>query len=111
MNYVVADLDGANSFRKPPNHHSSADPRLFSSTGVHATIWSFRISLSHFTVSVDGSGSRRFLLFYGLYLYQNGFKFLKMGYASAMAWLLFIVVMILTIIILKSSKSWVNYGS
>lgn len=36
------------------------------------------------------------LLFYAIYLYQTAFSFLKMGYASAMAWLLFVIVMILT---------------
>jgi multiple sugar transport system permease protein len=47
--------------------------------------------------------------FYVFYLWQNGFQFYKMGYASAMAWLLLIVVMILTYIIMKVSKKYVHY--
>lgn len=44
-------------------------------------------------------------------LYQNAFVFLKMGYASAMAWVLFFLTLIITLILLASSKKWVHYGS
>lgn len=47
---------------------------------------------------------------YAFYLYQNAFTFFKMGYASAMAWLLFIFVVILTIIIFRTSARRVYYG-
>ena len=47
---------------------------------------------------------------YAYYLYQNAFTFFKMGYASAMAWLLFIFVVILTIIIFRTSARRVYYG-
>ncbi|MER6948215.1 sugar ABC transporter permease [Nonomuraea sp. NPDC000554] len=50
------------------------------------------------------------LLTYTMYLYQNAFSFLKMGYASAMAWVLFTVILALTAIVLKTSKRWVHYG-
>jgi multiple sugar transport system permease protein len=50
-------------------------------------------------------------LFYVLYLYQKAFSLLEMGYASAMAWILFIMVLILTIIIFKTSGKWVFYRS
>ncbi|SDS39393.1 carbohydrate ABC transporter permease [Microlunatus soli] len=43
-------------------------------------------------------------------LYQNGFVFGKFGYASALAWVLFIVIMIITLIQLKLQKRWVFYG-
>jgi multiple sugar transport system permease protein len=47
---------------------------------------------------------------YALYLYDNAFRFFRMGYASAMAWLLFIVVVILTVIIFKSSARRIYYA-
>lgn len=47
---------------------------------------------------------------YALYLYQNAFAYFKMGYASAMAWLLFIVVVVLTVIIFRSSARRVYYA-
>lgn len=49
-------------------------------------------------------------LFYSVYLYQNAFLFLKMGYASAMAWVLFIVILICTILLLKVSERFTYYA-
>lgn len=46
---------------------------------------------------------------YALYLYDNAFRYFKMGYASAMAWLLFLLIMLVTLIILRSSARWVFY--
>jgi multiple sugar transport system permease protein len=48
-------------------------------------------------------------LFYVLYLYQKAFSLLEMGYASAMAWILFLMVLVLTLIIFKTSGKWVFY--
>lgn len=48
-------------------------------------------------------------LFYNIYLFQQAFKFLHMGYASAMAWVLFIIILILTVIQLQVSRRWVYY--
>ncbi|MCX6033774.1 MAG: sugar ABC transporter permease [Chloroflexi bacterium] len=49
-------------------------------------------------------------LFYSVYLYQNGFLWLKMGYASAMAWILFIIILICTILLLKISDRFIYYA-
>jgi multiple sugar transport system permease protein len=49
------------------------------------------------------------LLFYSVYLYQQGFAYFRMGYASAMAWVLFIITMICTVLIIKTSSRWVHY--
>jgi multiple sugar transport system permease protein len=49
-------------------------------------------------------------LFYSVYLYQNGFLFSKMGYASAMAWVLFIVILICTLLLLKVSDRFTYYA-
>lgn len=48
-------------------------------------------------------------LFYNIYLFRQAFEFLRMGYASAMAWLLFVIIFILTMIQLYISKRWVYY--
>jgi multiple sugar transport system permease protein len=47
---------------------------------------------------------------YAFYLYQNAFTYFRMGYASAMAWLLFVFIVILTLIIFRSSARRVYYG-
>ena len=49
-------------------------------------------------------------LFYSVYLYQNGFLWLKMGYASAMAWVLFIIILICTILLLRVSERFTYYA-
>lgn len=49
------------------------------------------------------------LLFYVLYLYQCAFEDYRMGYASAMAWVLFVVIMLLTLLTIASAKWWVHY--
>jgi len=48
--------------------------------------------------------------FYALYLFNRAWRYLDMGYASAMAWILFVLVMVLTIVIFKTHKRWVHYG-
>lgn len=49
-------------------------------------------------------------LFYSVYLYQNGFLYLKMGYASAMAWILFIIILVCTLLLLKVSDRFTYYA-
>ncbi len=51
------------------------------------------------------------MLSYSMYLFQNAFVYLKMGYASAMAWVLFLVTMAVTAMILVNAKRWVHDGS
>lgn len=62
--------------------------------------------LNQASAGPDGS-----LLTYAMYLYQNAFVFLKMGYASAMAWILFLVTLVISLVVLATSKRWVHYGS
>jgi multiple sugar transport system permease protein len=57
----------------------------------------------------DLGGPVRSTLFYNIYLFQNAFEFNRMGYASAMAWVLFIIVLVLTLLVFKSSEAWVYY--
>ncbi|QOV18811.1 sugar ABC transporter permease [Blautia liquoris] len=49
-------------------------------------------------------------LFYVYYLYREAFEFSRMGKACAIAWVLFIIIMILTVVIFKGSNKWVYYG-
>ena len=58
---------------------------------------------------VTGGGPRFATLSYMLYLYNNAFSYLRMGQASAMAWLLFLVSLALTALVFKSSPMWVHY--
>jgi len=73
-------------------------------------IFGFTVFTSAFIIS-NGTGSPLdTLLFYPLYLYQKGFRDFEMGYAAAMAWVLLVVVAVLTALIFKSSRYWVFYA-
>ena len=106
--YEAADVDGAGAFRKlihitipmvTPSVLFSLLTGLIGAFQTFASAW----------IMTNG-GPLRSTEFYVYYLYNNGFKFFKMGYASAMAWILFIIVMIVTFITFKSSARWVYYG-
>jgi multiple sugar transport system permease protein len=43
------------------------------------------------------------------YLFNNGFRFYKMGYASAIAWILFLLILVFTLLVFRSSSAWVYY--
>jgi multiple sugar transport system permease protein len=69
-------------------------------------------SFQYFTQAyiVTSGGPNDSTLFYSLYLYRNAFSYFHMGYASAMAWILFMIIMAATMIVFKSSARWVFYG-
>ena len=55
-------------------------------------------------------GSTEATEFYALHLFRNAFRYLRMGKASAMAWILFVIVVLFTWILFKTSARWVYYG-
>ena len=59
---------------------------------------------------LTGGGPNYASYFYNLYLYHNAFSYFKLGLASAQAWILFVVIMILTLIMLRTSGRWVYYA-
>ncbi|MGH2558824.1 MAG: carbohydrate ABC transporter permease [Thermomicrobiales bacterium] len=58
---------------------------------------------------MTGGGPRYATYFYVVYLYENAFKYFRMGYASALAWLLFLIILALTILMFRWSAFWVYY--
>lgn len=56
-------------------------------------------------------GPNNATLFYMIYLYERAFEFVQMGYASALAWILFVIIMIITLLVVRSSAVWVYYES
>ena len=80
-------------------------------------IGAFQVFNSAFIISTSAGGSKgqigdpeNSLLFYEVYLYSQ-FKQNLMGYASALAWILFIVVLLVTVVQLWLSRKWVYYES
>jgi multiple sugar transport system permease protein len=76
---------------------------------VLAVINAFQSFTQAFVVSGGTGGPSDSTLFYTLYLYQQGFGSFRMGYASAMAWLLVIIVGVLTAVNFRAAKYWVHY--
>jgi len=112
--YEAAEIDGAGRwqrFRKITLPMLS--PTIFFNL-VMSVIGSFQTFDSAFVISTARSGAigspLKSTLFYMLYLYQEAFSNLRMGYAAAMAWLLFAVILAVTYVINRTSKKWVYYG-
>ncbi len=76
---------------------------------VVGIIGSFQIFTTVFIISNGSGGPANSTLFLVLYLYQNGFVFFKMGYASLIAWVLFAIVLIFTGIQFLVARKWVHY--
>jgi multiple sugar transport system permease protein len=72
-----------------------------------AIIASFQIFAQVYVMTNGGPGNAT--LFYVLYLYRQAFQFDNMGYASAMSWVLFVIVLALTAIVIRGSRRWVHY--
>lgn len=67
--------------------------------------------LTQTRLNTSSGGPEDTMLSYAMYLFQNAFVFLKMGYASAMAWVLFLITLVITAVLLLTSRRWVHYGS
>lgn len=67
------------------------------------------LQIFHQAYLLQAPGQRKSLLFYVLYLYRRAFEHYQMGYASALAWILFAIIMLLTTIVLVTGKRWVYY--
>jgi multiple sugar transport system permease protein len=105
--YEAAAIDGAGAWHRFRNITlPMLTPAIFFNVIV-GVIEGFRTFTGAF-VATDG-GPAYASLFYMLYLFQNAFSFLNMGYASALAWILFVIVLILTVIQFRASRQWVYY--
>lgn len=106
--YEAAELDGANFRQRFFNVTlPMISPAMFFVL-VIGIIGSFQVFTQAYIMTEGGPADST--LFYVLYLYRFAFNYFKMGYASAMAWLLFVVIMVLTFIQFQLSSRWVYYG-
>lgn len=105
--YEAALLDGANSWQRFWNVTFPMISPVVLFQLITGIIGSFQVFTQAFVMTQGGPHYAT--LFYVYYLYQNAFSNFKIGYASAMAWLLLVSVAILTYIIMKFSNSFVYY--
>lgn len=107
--YEAAEIDGANWGQK--FRHVTLPlmtPTIFF-TLVLGIIGTFQIFDVIFVLTDGMGGPLNSTLVYLIYLYRNGFNFFRMGYASAMAWILFMIILAITIVQFKTASRWVYY--
>jgi multiple sugar transport system permease protein len=105
--YEAAAIDGAGALQS--FRHVTLPmltPTIFFNL-VLSIIGTFQTFTSAF-VATNG-GPLDSTLFYVLYLYRKAFQEFQMGYASALAWVLFLIILVLTIIVVRSGRWWVYY--
>ena len=105
--YDAAEVDGANGWRRFRTITLPMISPTLLFTFVMGIIYSFQVFLQAY-VMTDG-GPMNSTLYYVLYLYRQGFIWLHMGYASALAWILFAVILAMTLLVFRSSPMWVYY--
>lgn len=105
--YEVAELDGANWWQRFRAVTLPMLSPVILFNLVLGIIGSFQVFTSAYLLT--NGGPQNSTLFAVLYLYRLSFEQFKMGYASALAWLLFAIILVFTLIQLRLSKAWVYY--
>lgn len=105
--YEAIEVDGGGWFRKL-SHVTvpMVTPTIFFNT-IMTIIGSFQVFNEAYILTQGGPNNQS--LFYVFYLWRTGFRDAEMGYASALAWILFIIILFFTFIVFRTSKSWVYY--
>jgi multiple sugar transport system permease protein len=105
--YDAALVDGANVLQRFWN----VTLPMISPILLFNLVTGFIGAMQSFTSAfiMTGGGPNYATMFYVLYLYNTAFVDFRMGYASALAWILFVVIVVLTSIVLRSSAAWVYY--
>lgn len=111
MYYEAADLDGASAWRKFISITMPLMSPIIFFNLIMQLIGSFQTFTQGYVMSGGTGGPADSTLFYNLYLYQKGFTEFEMGYASAMAWLLLVIIAVFTAVNFIASKFWVFYDN
>jgi len=106
--YEAAEIDGASGLQKLIRITVPLmTPTIFFNL-IMSIIGSFQVFTAAYIMT--NGGPLKSTLFYMLHLYNNAFRYFKMGYASAMALILFLIILTLTLIVNRTSERWVYYG-
>ncbi|MDR1558691.1 MAG: sugar ABC transporter permease [Clostridiales bacterium] len=109
--YEAASVDGANNFRKFFSITLPALTPVILFNLVMQMISAFQAFTQAYIIGGGKGGVLNSTLFYTLHLYLKGWTYHEMGYASAMAWVLLLIIGVITGIVFRSSDVWVTYGS
>ncbi len=107
--YEAATIDGANAFRRFIN----ITLPLITPALLFNIIMTIISAFQQLTLAllITKGGPLKSTYFYAMYVYNNAFKHFEMGYASANAWIMFIIILTFTMLVFKSSSAWVYYES
>jgi multiple sugar transport system permease protein len=105
--YEAADIDGASTARKIWHVTLPAISPVIFFNLIMAIIGTLQVFATPFILT--GGGPARSTYFFTMYLFDSAFNYLRMGYASAMAWVQLLIVLALTALAAWSSKRWVHY--
>ena len=107
--YEVAALEGANAWQRL----RKITIPMISPVILFNVVLSLVLSIQYFTqaqvIEAPPGSPGNSTMFFVIYYYQQAFEDLHLGYASAMAFMLFVLVLIITVLLLKSSSRWVYY--
>jgi multiple sugar transport system permease protein len=106
--YEAATVDGANAWHK--FWHITVP--MCTPVILFSLIMGFIGGFQNFTLPwlLTQGGPNQATEFYSLFLYRNAFSYFRMGKASALAWILFVIIVIFTVALFRSSARWVYYG-
>ena len=103
--YEAAEIDGANKWQRFLRITLPCLSPIILYNLVMQTITAFMAFTQAFVITHGGPNDAT--NFYALYVYNHAFKWSNMGYASAMSWLMLVLISLITFILFKSSKFWV----
>ncbi|MFR9153299.1 MAG: carbohydrate ABC transporter permease [Hungatella sp.] len=103
--YEAAEIDGANKWQRFLSITLPCLSPIILYNLVMQTITAFMAFTQAFVITQGGPNDAT--NFYALYVYNHAFKWFNMGYASAMSWLMLVLISVITLILFKSSKFWV----
>jgi multiple sugar transport system permease protein len=106
--YEAAEIDGANAGQRFFNITLPMISPVIMFTLVTNLIGSLQVFTQVYVISNEGGPNNNSLV-YVLYLFMNGFRWFRLGYASALAWVLFVIIVILTVLMLRASRNLVYY--
>ena len=107
--YEAAELDGASWLQRIRHVTLPAISPVIQFNLILGIIGALQLFAIPYVISPTGAPARS-LYFLPMYLYDSAFTYLRMGYASAMAWILFIIIFVLTLVSFKVTEKRVHYG-
>lgn len=108
--YEAADIDGASTWQKIRYVTLPMISPIIFFNIVMAIIGAFQVFTEVFVITKGEGGRDRCLTFLPMYIWDNAFVYFRMGYACAMSWILFVIILLLTMLAFRLSRDRVYYA-